>query len=196
MFARTERLLLRPSWPEDSSQLYEAVADEAIVRNLALAPWPYRPEDAASFAAYEHPLHFPNFLLLQRTDGAPRLVGSCGIHKRDGEAELGYWIARPYWGLGYATEAARAVIGVAKALGHRRLVSGHFTDNPASGHVLRKLGFRHTGRSEQRHSKGRGRTAACALYEKSLDENSSDTAAMPRFPASTMRDHFDRLQAA
>ncbi len=196
MFARTERLLLRPSWPEDSDQLYGAVADEAIVRNLALAPWPYRFEDAAIFAAREHPLHFPNFLLLQRTDGAPRLVGSCGIHNRDGEAELGYWIGRPYWGLGYATEAARAVVGVAEALGHQRLVSGHFIDNPASGRVLRKLGFRHTGKCEQRHSKARGHVATCALYEMSLDGNNAEVPAMPRFTEATMREHFDRLQAA
>jgi RimJ/RimL family protein N-acetyltransferase len=198
MFARTERLLLRPSWPEDSGQLYEAVADEAIIRNLALAPWPYRIEDAASFTAHEHPVHFPNFLLLQRTDGAPRLVGSCGIHNRDGNAELGYWIARPYWGLGYATEAARAVIGVAKALGHQRLVSGHFTDNPASGHVLRKIGFRSTGKTEMRHSKGRGSKVPCALYEKELGDKDCDVTTMSMITKQSwnMRDYFERSCAA
>lgn len=196
MFARTERLLLRPSWPEDSGPLYNAVAEEAIIRNLALAPWPYSPEDALNFAALEHPQHFPNFLLMQRTDGAPRLVGSCGIGNREGEAELGYWIARPYWGLGYATEAARAVVGVAKALGHRRLVSGHFTDNPASGRVLRKIGFRATGRIEQRHSKGRTQAVPCALYELSLTDGDDGRDATPFMRAITIRDCFERLQAA
>ncbi len=185
MFARTERLLLRPSWPEDDRQIYNAVADEAIIRNLALAPWPYLREDAASFAALQHPQRYPNFLLMQRTDGAPRLVGSCGIHERDGEAELGYWIARPYWGLGYATEAARAVVGVAHALGHSRLISGHFTDNPASGLVLRKVGFKPTGKTEMRHSKGRGRQVPCALYEKARggDDEVAPTSDVMAFMA-------------
>ncbi len=196
MFARTERLLLRPSWPEDASELHGAIADEGVVRNLARAPWPYTPEEAARFAAVDHPQMFPAFLLMLRTDGAPRLIGACGIGERNGEAELGYWISRPYWGLGFASEAGRAVVSVAKALGHSKLVAGHFIDNPASGHVLRKLGFRATGQREQRHSKGRGQNATCALYEKSLEDGSNDAARMTVIPATNMRDYFERLQAA
>ena len=168
MFARTERLLLRPCWPEDAMDLYHAIADEGIVRNLARAPWPYTVADAADFAMSEHdPIH-PNFLLMLRTDGSPRLVGSCGLGERGGEAEIGYWISRAYWGLGFASEAARAVVSVAKAIGHRRLVSGHFTDNPASGKVLRKLGFSLSGRTEPRHCMGRRQNVQCVLYEKEL----------------------------
>jgi RimJ/RimL family protein N-acetyltransferase len=174
MFARTDRLLLRPSWPEDAQALHGAIADERIIRNLARAPWPYSEQDAASFATAEQPLMLPSFMLMLRTDGAPQLVGGCGLGERDGEAELGYWIARPYWGRGFATEAARAVIGIAKALGHKRLVSGHFIDNPASGQVLRKVGFRATGRTEERHSCGRGYAATCALFEKSLIDEEGD----------------------
>jgi RimJ/RimL family protein N-acetyltransferase len=183
MFARTQRLLLRPSWPEDGQALYEAVADEAIVRNLSLAPWPYTPRDADEFAAREHGLHFPNFLLWQRTDGAPRLIGACGITNREGAVELGYWIARPYWGLGYASEAAHAVVAIARTLGHGHLVAGHFTDNPASGRVLRKTGFVATGVTEMRHSKGRGVAVPCVLYERSLetDDGPSDSAPLRMF---------------
>lgn len=168
MFARTERLLLRPSWPEDASAIHQAVADEGIVRNLALVPWPYTQDDAAEFAALDHDFDYPNFMLMLRTNGAPKLIGSCGLARRDGAVELGYWISRPFWGQGLATEAGRAVIDVACALGHRRLVSGHFTDNPTSGRVLRKLGFRPTGRIEQRFSVGRGRYVSCALFERQL----------------------------
>ena len=165
MFARTKRLLLRPSWPEDAHELYQAIADEGIVRNLARAPWPYTEQDAAIFTALEHLDKYPTF---RRTDGAPRLVGACGLGETDGKAELGYWIGRPYWGLGYASEAAKAVVAVAKAIGHERLVAGHFTDNPASGRVLRKLGFSATGKTELRNSLGRGQQVPCALYEKDL----------------------------
>lgn len=168
MFARTERLLLRPIWPEDASALHAAIADEGIVRNLARAPWPYTSDDAARFAGFEHPQMFPNFMLMLRTDGAPKLIGSCGLGERDGEAELGYWIARPYWGQGFAAESARAVVDVARALGHRRLVSGHFIDNPASGRVLRKIGFRPLGRVERRYSAARRQDVGCVLFELPL----------------------------
>jgi RimJ/RimL family protein N-acetyltransferase len=193
MFARTDRLLLRPIWPEDAEALYNAVADEAIARNLALAPWPYTIGDARSFAAIEHDLRFPNFLMFQRTEGAPRLIGSCGIGNKDGTPELGYWIARPYWGLGYASEGVRAVIDIAKAIGHRHLVSGHFTDNPASGHVLRKAGFRSTGRIEMRHSKGRGQAAPCVLFERFLLSEEDDGFSGPR---DTMMPYDAQLIAA
>jgi RimJ/RimL family protein N-acetyltransferase len=196
MFARTERLLLRPSWPEDAQELHQAIADEGIVRNLASAPWPYTADDAINFTAQEHDALYPAFLLMLRTRGAPRLIGSCGISKYDGCVELGYWISRPYWGLGFATEASRAVIHIAKTIGHNKLIASHFTDNPASGNVLRKLGFQSTGKIAQRHSNGRGEAAACAMYERALDEASSEPRAMLRPPAFSMREQMERLQAA
>jgi RimJ/RimL family protein N-acetyltransferase len=196
MFARTERLLLRPSWPEDAAELHAAIADEGIVRNLASAPWPYTIEEAVKFATLNHDERHPAFLLMLRTDGAPRLIGACGIGEQEGEAELGYWIARPYWGLGFATEAARAVIGIARAIGHEKLVAGHFTDNPASGRVLRKLGFNPTGRKALRHSAGRGQNVPCLLYQKSLDAEPEEPSVMPVAQPSTMREHFEALRAA
>jgi RimJ/RimL family protein N-acetyltransferase len=195
MFARTERLLLRPSWPEDAAELHAAIADEGIVRNLASAPWPYTAEEAVRFATKDHDENYPAFLLMLRTDSAPRLIGACGLGERGGDAELGYWIARPYWGLGFASEAGRAVINIAKAIGHKKLVAGHFIDNPASGHVLRKLGFRNTGKTEQRQSKGRRTSATCALYEKAFGEAVAEPV-MTALPAISMRQQFDRMEAA
>ncbi len=182
MFARTERLLLRPSWPEDAQAIFAAFAEKAIVHNLASIAWPYTAADARDFAEAQHPVQYPQFLLWKRTDAAPRLIGACGLGQRNGAAELGYWIARDHWGQGYASEAGRAVVGVAKALGHRHLIAGHFTDNPASGRVLHKIGFRSTGKVELRESKGRGQAAPCALYSmdlvgKILADSDSDSAA-------------------
>ncbi len=195
MFARTERLLLRPSWPEDARELYSAIADEGIVRNLARAPWPYTEDEAERFAALEHSETHPTFLLMQRTDGTPRLVGACGLGDREGQAELGYWIARPYWGLGYASEAAKAVVGVARAIGHQRLIAGHFIDNPASGRVLRKLGFSATGKTELRYSVGRGQRVPCALYEKELADDDGDTPVSDAM-AFMLRQYSPVVQAA
>ncbi|WP_245941968.1 GNAT family N-acetyltransferase [Sphingomonas gilva] len=171
MFVRTERLLLRPGWAEDAPALAKAIAREDIVRNLARAPWPYRPYHAEEFLGMAKPFRFPSLLVFERTDGAPRLVGSCGIGKTDeGGAELGYWIAVDSWGRGYATEAARAVVAAARGLGHRRLEAGHFIDNPASGRVLEKVGFRATGQIVRRFSRGRAASAKCATYTLDLSE--------------------------
>jgi RimJ/RimL family protein N-acetyltransferase len=196
MFARTERLLLRPSWPEDAAELHRAIADEGIVRNLARAPWPYTAEDAVHSATQEHDAHFPSFLMMLRTNGAPRLIGACGIGKFNNDAELGYWIGRPYWGLGFATEASRAVVEIAKAIGHKKLIASHFTDNPASGNVLRKLGFQNTGKTAVRHSNGRGIATTCALYERSLDATTNDEGDMRSTRPLDMREYMERLQAA
>ena len=99
----------------------------------------------------------------------PRLIGGIGVAERDGEAELGYWIVPSHWGRGYATEAGRAVIAAARdSLRIDRLVSGHFVDNPASGRVLRKLGFVATGSIEPRECRAQGRDRPCVTYALDL----------------------------
>lgn len=170
MFARTDRLLLRPGWPEDAPALLEGIRDEGIVRNLASAPWPYALEDAEAFLRTERLPGEPCFLIFRRTDGAPQLVGTVGFGRRpSGETEFGYWIARAHWGRGYATEAGKAAIDLARhGLGIRRLGAGHFLDNPASGRVLEKLGFKPTGIVAPRYSAGRGETASCRLFQLDL----------------------------
>ena len=165
MFARTERLLLRPGWTEDAPALARAIADEQVVRNLATAPWPYGLKDAEAFLAAPRDPILPSFLIAERTDGPPRLVGACGLGRRPSAAvELGYWIARPHWGRGFATEAARALIDIARTLKLPQLEGSHFVDNPASGRVLEKLGFVATGLSAERYSCARGGEAVSRLY--------------------------------
>ena len=77
MFARTERLLLRPGWAEDAPTLARAIADEQVVRNLATAPWPFALEDAEAFLAAPRDPAMPSFLITQRTEGDPIVVGAC-----------------------------------------------------------------------------------------------------------------------
>ena len=184
MFARTERLLLRPGWREDAPALFRAIADEAIVRNLATAPWPYRPEDAETFLMRERGTHDAACLIFLRTEGAPRLVGGIGFGPmpgRVGMREFGYWIARPFWGLGFATEAGLALIANARdTLRLKRLDAGHFLDNPASGRVLAKLGFKPTGVTLRRYSAGRNADAECREFALDLveEETCADPCAM------------------
>ena len=169
MFARTDRLLLRPGWAEDAPALAAAIADEAIVRNLATAPWPYGLKEAEAFLASPRDPALPSFLIFARTDGAPELIGACGLGRRpSGAVELGYWIARAHWGKGYATEAATQLIAIARTLGLTRLEGSHFTDNPASARVLEKLGFVATGLTAPRMSCARGCEAMTRLMRLSL----------------------------
>lgn len=175
MFHRSERLLLRPIWPEDWQALLAGIADEGVVMNLATAPWPYREKDARDFAALPvDPMH-PRFLITRAADA--EAVGCIGFGPMSdaandaGACELGYWIARPHWGQGYATEAGTAVLAMAAVLGHRELVASHFLDNPASGKVLRKLGFEPTGRMVDRWSCARGHHAPTVQYRLLLGDS-------------------------
>jgi RimJ/RimL family protein N-acetyltransferase len=178
MFARTDRLLLRPGWIEDAPALASAIADEMIVRNLATAPWPYRLRDAEAFLAQPRDPVLPSFLVFERTDGAPRLVGSCGLGRRpSGLVELGYWIARPHWGQGFATEAASAVIAIARTLGLPQLEGSHFIDNPASGRVLEKLGFVPVGITAPRMSCARGVETQARLFRLALADGEAEAFA-------------------
>ena len=179
MFARTPRLLLRPGWMEDAPALAGSINDPAVLRNLARVPSPYGIKDAQAFLALPHHPHMPRLLAFTRTRGAPRLIGGCGLHPdENGAPALGYWIARPYWGLGFATEAARAVVGMARASGVRNIRAGHFADNPASGNVLRKLGFRFTGETQKRHSLGRNALVDCLIFEEGEGGGMNDDPAM------------------
>jgi RimJ/RimL family protein N-acetyltransferase len=165
MFIRSERLFLRPGWPEDWQELLSRIGDEAVVRNLAKVPWPYTAEDARSFAAQPQDARMPHFLVTAPTALAPaEIVGSVGLAPEGKDVQLGYWIAREHWGRGYATEAVRALLGLARTLGHRKLVAKHFTDNPASGRVLRKAGFRPTGEVRLSYSLARGGEAPAAVH--------------------------------
>ena len=181
MFAATARLFLRPGWPEDADTLFAAINDEAIVRNLARAPWPYRLDDARQFLSLPaHPATI-RCLIFSRTTASSELIGCIGIEQEDGqEAELGYWISRSHWGKGYATEAGRAILDTARAFRHQHIVASHFVDNPASGSVLRKLGFSPTGRVVRRFCRGRNRMVGAVEYSCALNREQDSELMRPQ----------------
>jgi RimJ/RimL family protein N-acetyltransferase len=154
MFLRTERLFLRPAWPEDAPELTRAIGQEAVVRMLSRVPWPYHEEHARSWIDAPRDPYLPNLLITLPDEGG-RIVGCVGLHEEGERIEVGYWIAPGHWGQGYATEALTGLLALARLAGHQRLFSRHAADNPASGRVLRKAGFRPTGRARPFRSLGR-----------------------------------------
>ncbi len=178
MFARTKRLTLRPGWPEDAPALAQAIAHEAVVTKISRAPWPYTVEDARAFLERPRPLDDAALLITIPDGPEPRIIGCIGIHPEGERHELGYWLTPAAWGRGYATEAGRHMLSLARhALGITRLQAGHYVDNPASGRVLAKLGFRPTGRVEPQYCRARGAEVACVKLTLDLDADRSD--AMP-----------------
>jgi RimJ/RimL family protein N-acetyltransferase len=166
MFLRTERLFLRPAWLEDAPELTRAIGQEPVVRMLANAPWPYREEHAEAWIEMSRDRRLPS-LLVTLPEERGRIVGGCGLNEQ-GIIEVGYWIAPRHWGRGYATEAVGGLLSLARLAGHRRILGRHAVDNPASGRVLRKAGFRPTGRSSSIHSLGRNATVETPEYALDL----------------------------
>ena len=158
---------MRPGWPEEWAELLSAINDHGVVRNLARAPWPYTADDAKAFVRRGQESLLPHFFVTIPSAQGAELIGCVGLGRDGDDVQLGYWIARDHWGRGYATEAARAVANLAGALGHRRIAASHFTDNPASGKVLRKVGFQPTGEQRVRYSSGR--RGVGLTHEYSLD---------------------------
>lgn len=162
---RTERLHLRPSRTDDASAVLAAIGDQDIVRNLGSAPWPYTLADAEQFVAAAFNPEEPRLLAFHGDERSQVLVGVAGLDRMPGgEVELGYWIAKSHWGQGLATELGARMIGIARdELKLTRLTAGYFIDNPASGRVLAKLGFRPIADPVHRKSRAREEMALCQM---------------------------------
>lgn len=185
MFVRSERLFLRPGWPEDQDEILTLIDDESVVRNLTSAPWPYSAGDARRFLEAPQDMALPRFLITEPGELGTRIVGCIGFSRVDGEANLGYWIGRKHWGQGFASEAVRAVLPLARLLGHKRIFGRHFIDNPASGRVLEKAGFLPTGGVAEMYSEGRGGNCLAREYVLDLDSpgeclSGREDLALPR----------------
>ena len=134
---RTTRLTLRPLRPGDAEAFATALDDWDVIRWLSGPPYPFRLPDARAFIAEARASEAPVWAITAPEGG---LYGVIGLGD-----EFGYWLRRGAWGRGFATEAARAVLGWHFAAGGGALVSGIHPDNERSGHVLGKLGFRPAG---------------------------------------------------
>ena len=150
----TTRLALRPFTPADAPGVQRLAGVREVAATTLHIPHPY-PDGAAEAWIATHAAgwesgHTLTWAITECVGSA--LVGAIGMdvaraHER---AEIGYWIARPCWGRGYATEAALAILAAGfGALGLNRIQGTHMTSNPASGRVMEKLGMRLEGTHHQ-----------------------------------------------
>ena len=146
---RTERLVLRPFEAADATAVRRLAGAREVAENTLTIPHPY-PEGEAEAWIAGHPAAFRNgdLVIFAITTPGEGLVGAVGLmlEQETGIAELGYWIGVPYWGQGYATEAARAVVRYGfETLALERIAARAFCRNAASSRVLRKIGMTHEG---------------------------------------------------
>lgn len=142
----TTRLKLRPYSHDDIAELVTLIGAREVAATTLRIPHPYTEKDAHEFIAMLHDDSECRFAVTLRDDG--QLIGGIGLRlaPQHRHAELGYWLGVPYWGRGYATEAAREMLRYGfEDLRLHRIFASHFKNNPASGRVLRKLGMRYEG---------------------------------------------------
>jgi [ribosomal protein S5]-alanine N-acetyltransferase len=154
-FLESERLILRPPRPSDIAAMTVWLGDYDVAKNTSRVPHPYGEDDAEAFVACAPE---GRFVIARKQDGL--FLGCVGLHP-ESDFEFGYWLGKPFWGRGYATEAAQRLVRYAfEVLGQASVHAGWFHDNPASGHVLAKLGARHNG-SHMRECLARGVPVLC-----------------------------------
>lgn len=137
------RLRLRPLDAGDVARIAALAGDWDVASMTARIPYPYTVDDARHWLEGLEPGE-----LVRGIERGGELIGITGYMPEENgrSAEIGYWIGKPYWGQGYATEAAAALIAHCfKRQRFERLTCCHFADNAASARVIAKLGFRRLG---------------------------------------------------
>jgi RimJ/RimL family protein N-acetyltransferase len=144
---QTQRLLLRSYEEADVPKLIPLLNAKEVVITTLRIPHPYTEQDAREFVkGSEEQEPQTRFGIFDAKTG--EFYGGAGLipEPQHSRAELGYWIGHPYWGRGYATEAAREVVRYGfEELKIHRIFAGVFEGNATSARVLEKIGFQYEG---------------------------------------------------
>lgn len=150
----TARLLLRAHTLADAPAVQRYAGEKLVAATTLNIPYPYEDgmaeewinAQAGDFAQNKHVV----FAIERKAD--QQFMGAIGLdleweHER---ACLGYYLGIPFWGQGYCTEAAKQVLHYGfTELNLNRIYARHFKHNPASGHVMQKIGMQHEGSLRQ-----------------------------------------------
>ena len=150
----TKRLILRGFRVSDATQVQILAGAREVAKSTLNIPHPYEDGMAETWID-THEAEFEAgksviFAICMKDSGD--LVGAVGLNisEQHQHAELGYWIAESQWGQGLASEAAREMLAYGFGdIKLNRIHAHHFTDNPASGRVMQKIGLEFEGRLKQ-----------------------------------------------
>lgn len=142
----TERLVLRPPHRDDFEEIVELANDRRIADMLGRMPHPYGAREAQDFLRGPDERTGAGCTYAVALAGNGAFIGCAGLDATPRGLELGYWIGRPYWGRGYATEAAHALVDLAfRVTPIDRLHASCRVINAASRGVIHKCGFQYAG---------------------------------------------------
>jgi RimJ/RimL family protein N-acetyltransferase len=139
----TERLLLRQPERADARAIFDGYANDVDVTRLLAWPRHRSLDDTVAFLGWSEQVWSTQgvgpYVVV---DGTDAVIGTTGLDiETPFRAATGYVLARHVWGVGYATELATAMVGLAERLDVHRLYALCHPDNAASGRVLEKAGF-------------------------------------------------------
>ena len=141
----TERLVMRPPHVDDIAEMAELANNRRVADMLSRMPHPYGKAEARDFIERTAKRGSDCAYALALADSGA-FVGGAGLDFRPHGLELGYWVGEPYWGRGYATEAAHALIDLAfRATDVEHVNASCRVVNNASRRVIHKCGFQYVG---------------------------------------------------
>jgi len=147
----TPRLRLRPFDLGDASALFEIASNPAVTRYTTWDAHRTVEESRAwindhALPSYPEGAPGPVTITLKRSGELIGAVGGRWATRENRCIEFGYWLGEPFWGRGFATEAARALVDFFFRTFPVERVQAHYLEgNTASGRVLEKIGLRLEG---------------------------------------------------
>ncbi len=149
---QTYRLLIRPFTLDDVSAYHRVINDDPDVMRYLPGGVPVSPKHSAKTLHYfiEHGQRwgFSFMAVTHKVDGA--LMGHVGLHKLSDAVEVGYALGKAYWGMGYATESARALLGFGFThLQLPEIIALAYAANTASRHAMERLGMSFAGETDR-----------------------------------------------
>ena len=156
---KTTRLLLNKITHKDISEIIEYAGNKKVAETTLNIPHPYEEKDAIFWinSANQGFENRTQFTFAIRLIDSRKFIGGVGLklNKTFNRAALGYWIAAPFWNMGYATEAVKAILHFGfNATDLNKIYATHLVENPASGKVMSKNGMVKEGELKDHTKKG------------------------------------------